>query len=518
MADDPERWAVELAGGLRRLATHQGIALAALHQGLDQALAALGLMDADAAPSPDPRSSGTHIGPTIHPSTHPTPHPATNPTARTTHPLPLPATGSTHLTLGRHRLTVEPFTRPPWAESVENTAAGWRATLADGRRLCWMAQSAMTVQAGAGQPTYTPPQGFWWDAAEAAACYFAPGQQLVKPGWASQHGVDDHGYWADFTVGGHTQRMRFIPPGRFWMGSPLAEAGRFGDETLHPVTLTRGCWLADTVCSVGLWQAVTGDKGDQRPATPQNQPLPMVGISHDDITGRFLPALARRLPGFDARLPTEAEWEYAARAGTATAYAWGDAPDEQRMNISRREAGPVIAYTPNAWGLWQMHGNVWEWCADGFDKYPAEAVENPTGPGKQPSETAGRVLRGGSWILEARFCRSAMRYGHDPGERYVSFGFRLARGLPPAQPAGGARPAEPGAPQARGFEPQARDPGDGAPGSAGRLSPPGEIGFFQGAVRAVQKILSPAEKPPPPGPKPPPPPPPQPPPKPPRKK
>ena len=349
--------------------------------------------------------------------------------------------------------------------------------------------------------------------------------------WASAYGEDRHGLWQAFEVAGVRQVMRWIPPGQFLMGSPKTEPGRWDFEHQHRVRLTQGFWLADTACTQALWLAVLGGKNPS--GFNDDAQNPVEQVSWTDVVEVFMPRLNALVPELNARLPTEAQWEFACRGDAAdnTPFWFGREIGSEQVNFNgtepspgatksayRKRTVPVTALPCNAWGLYQMHGNVWEWCADWYDKYPAEAVENPTGPGKQPSETAGRVLRGGSWIYGARYCRSALRNVNVPGRRNDDFGFRLARGLPPAQPAGGARPAEPGAPQARGFEPQARDPGDGAPGSAGRLSPPGEIGFFQGAVRAVQKILSPADKPPPPGPKPPPPPPPQPPPKTPRKK
>ena len=435
LTGQPERWALELDGGLRRLASQQNMGLALMLRSLDEAL---GLHRAGVpAATTEPGSA----------------------------PLPLPAGGDATLQVGRHRLGLQAFTRLPWADALHHTATGWWATLADGRRLRWMPQAALPVQAGQGQAHYTPAQGFWWDAAEAEANFFAHGGQLRQPDWAARHGVDEFGWWAEFYLSDdaadtgrtkaramglakiqppHSQRLRFIPPGRFWMGSPLAEAGRDENETLHPVTLTRGLWLADTPCGAALWQAVTGDAGKTAATDGAGQPLPMVNISHDDITWRFLPALARRLPGFEARLPTEAEWEHAARAGSTTAYPWGDEADNQRMNIGA-DLGPLRAYQRNAFGLWQMHGNVWQWCADGYGPLASVEAVDPL-----PPEAAWRVLRGGCWLDGARSCRSAVRYRLVPGERSRDIGFRLARGLPQAPaPAGGARPAEPVAPQAR---------------------------------------------------------------------
>lgn len=341
---------------------------------------------------------------------------------------------------GARRVLLQPFTRPVWAQALRFEGPTAMAQTPDGRWLRWVAAGDMQVWAGEGSDRWLLPQGCWWDADEAEEVFYGRGDKFWCPPWAQRHGVDAHGYWAEFGIQTVVQRMRFIPPGRFWMGSLLAEAGRFDNEGLHPVTLTRGYWLADSACTLALWQAVMGlvPKGQNR----DHPTLPVVSISHDDITRQFLPQLNRQLSGLDGRLPSEAEWEHAARAGTAAAYPWGDQPDDQHMNhraAKKEGAGrslPVLDLAPNAWGLHQMHGNVWEWCADGLAPYPPGEVLDPLA-----AQAAGRVLRGGAWIDRARYCRSAMRSARDPGLRERSVGFRLARGLPQAgraEPAGSA--------------------------------------------------------------------------------
>jgi len=128
--------------------------------------------------------------------------------------------------------------------------------------------------------------------------------------------------------------------------------------------------------------------------------------------------------GKDFRLPTEAEWEYACRAGTNTEYSFGENISEEQVNFNRKnnKTMPVGSYQPNPFGLYEMHGNVWEWCSDWYDKYPTGKVIDPKGPdnGKH------RVLRGGSWFVNAELTRSASRACDDPNERDHSRGFRLA--------------------------------------------------------------------------------------------
>ena len=331
-------------------------------------------------------------------------------------------------------LVVEAVQRPPWAESVWHDKGRSTAALADGRRLLWIPAASWRLIDGEEGAAYRLPQACWWDELEFR--HFVGGDQpvLTLPGWAVRHGVDEHGYWAEFGIQKLVQRMRFIPPGRFWMGSPLAELGREDNETLHPVTLTRGYWLADSACTWQLWQAVTGEvpEGQDR----SHRSMPVVNIGHDDIRNHFLPSLHRHLPGLAGRLPSESEWEYAARAGTVTAFPWGDMPASETVKGDRltSELAPVRNLNPNKMGLYQMHGNVWEWCADGWAPYPPGEVLDPL-----VQQAPRRVLRGGAWVSEARYCRSAMHIAGDHGYRSRVVGFRLALGI--AQ-AGQAQPTD----------------------------------------------------------------------------
>ena len=240
--------------------------------------------------------------------------------------------------------------------------------------------------------------------------------------------------WSKFKVGNVVQRMRWIEPGTFWMGSPEDEPERFDNETRHRVTLTRGYWLADTACTQALWQEVMGSNPSYFKDDLQN---PVEQVSWDDVIGLFLPKLNERVPGLNLQLPNEAQWEYACRAGSTTPFSFGKQITTSQANYDgncpynggesgqyRRKTVPVKALPANPWGLHQMHGNVWEWCADVFGDYPPGDAQDPV---FSQDKSTLRVLRGGGWIDLGRFCRSAARFADTPDGRYVNFGFRLAR-------------------------------------------------------------------------------------------
>jgi len=252
-------------------------------------------------------------------------------------------------------------------------------------------------------------------------------EQTTQPAWASDHGVDQYGPWAEFSITDKatvTQRMRWIAPGAFLMGSPKGEHERHNDERQHPVRLTQGYWLADTACSQALWAAVM----ENSPSRFEGADLPVEQVSYDDIQ-KFINKLQTKVIDFDARLPTEAEWEYACRAGTTTVYSTGDTITKKQANYDGDKTLPVRTFAPNDWGLWQMHGNVWEWCQDWYGDYPAGSVTDPSGP----AQGLNRVCRGGGWIFNARRLRSAFRLRRVPGSRNFLLGFRLAAGHPVGQ-------------------------------------------------------------------------------------
>ncbi len=188
--------------------------------------------------------------------------------------------------------------------------------------------------------------------------------------WAVAWGEDRYGLWQAFEIEGVRQVMRWIVPGRFEMGSPSDEPERDDDETQHTVTLSRGYWLADTACTQALWQAVMGNNPARFKEDPQ---CPVEQVSWNECQD-FIVAANERLPdGPGLRLPSEAEWEYACRAGSTGPFSWGDDLSTDRANYNgnypyadapkgeyRQRTLEVLAFEPNLWGLFQMHGNVWE--------------------------------------------------------------------------------------------------------------------------------------------------------------
>ncbi|MBL8300178.1 MAG: formylglycine-generating enzyme family protein [Rhodanobacteraceae bacterium] len=289
------------------------------------------------------------------------------------------------------------------------------------------------------------PQRFSWPLATDSV--FGTPIRLSKRA-ALVFGIDrKYGPFAQLIVDTIVQMFRWIPPGEFWMGSPEAERLAIPDESARSVTSdeaprhrvrhTQGYWLADTACTQALWLAVMGGKNPSQFADDLS--CPVERVSWDEVQG-FLQQLARQLgEGVEAVLPTEAQWEYACRAGTESAFAFGATVTTDQVNydgnypygdapkgVFRRRTVPVKALPANGWGLYQMHGNVWEWCVDGVRDYAgtadAEVLEDPIGP----LEAAGPALRGGSWINYARFARSACRARARPGVRFDGVGFRFA--------------------------------------------------------------------------------------------
>ena len=207
--------------------------------------------------------------------------------------------------------------------------------------------------------------------------------------------------------------FRWCPAGTFTMGSPETEEGRDTGETQHQVTLTKGFWMLETEVTQKQWETVMGDN----PSEFKGDDLPVENVSWDDCQ-EFC-----KKTGF--LLPTAAQWEYACRAGTTGAYAGN--LEEMAWNVSNfsgMTTHPVGIKKPNAWGLYDMHGNVWEWCQDRYGDYPLGSVTDPTGP----SNGSDRVLRGGCFINSAQDCRSANYSSLGPDIPSPSVGFRIIRG------------------------------------------------------------------------------------------
>ena len=368
-------------------------------------------------------------------------------------------------------LDLETTQRPPWADAIGRHPDGLFADTADGRRLYWMPAGAADGF-GAGVSTELMLPGAWW----AEVLYRAwRGRERVLPvpDWAERWGVDNIGLWAEIQIRSVTQRFRWLPPGEFLMGSPEDEPEREEREVQHPVILSHGLWLADTACTQALWKVVLGEE----PSYFKGPERPVEHVSWEDITERFLPALSELMPGLEPRLPTEAEWEYACRAGTRTPFSFGETLTTDQANYDgnypygngpkgeyRQETIDVRALPANPWGLYQMHGNVYEWCSDWLGDDPSGPVPDPTG-----LETgAERVLRGGLWGAGAGWCRSAYGLASEPGYRHRCIGFRLARGPSPEQ----AKQAR----QAGGAGAAGVAAGAGAPAAAHAAPAPGQGG------------------------------------------
>jgi len=307
----------------------------------------------------------------------------------------------------------------------------------------------------------------WWKVTDVNQPRVIDDKSVARPDWASSAGKDQYGIWADLIVGRARQRMRLIPAGSFSMGCDDTEIDaaweafkKISPETprnwfaapKHKVTLTNSYWLADSSCTQEFWEAIMGTNPARFHDDPQ-RPVEQVSWSDCQI---MLLALSGRFPGMLARLPTEAEWEYACRAGTNTALYTGgiiykgqnNAPaldsiawysgnssidvahqefiesfglPESEYQITRMGTNPVKRKQPNSWGLYDMIGNVKQWCADWMERYPTDAVVDPSGPVKESS----RVTRGSSWREWPVYHRCGFRSDDPPDDRSEELGFRI---------------------------------------------------------------------------------------------
>ncbi len=267
---------------------------------------------------------------------------------------------------------------------------------------------------------------------------------LMQCGGGSSGGDNSGGTTKTITLpGGATMEMVWCPPGTFMMGSPKGEVGRGRYENSHQVRLTQGFWMAKTEVTQAQWKSVMG----KNPSFFMGNNLPVENVSWEDCH-EFCKKTG-------LQLPTEAQWEYACRAGSTTALpngpiqilgennapvldpiAWYggnssvgwtgvdgyDTSDWSEKQYPSGKAGthPVGKKKPNAWGLYDMIGNVWEWCEDWYGAYPSGSVTNPRGA----SSGTDRVARGGSWGSKAAYCRSASRFLRNPLSTYNVLGFR----------------------------------------------------------------------------------------------
>jgi len=220
--------------------------------------------------------------------------------------------------------------------------------------------------------------------------------------------------------------LRLIPAGSFVMGSPKSEKDRCEDEAQHKVTLTNTFYMGKYEVTQGQWKQLMGRNPSCLTNSGDNAPVDNVGW-HDCTNFMERLAALEGMPKHSFRLPTEAEWEYACRASTTTVFCYGDAPDKSMSNcrivhgcdILERTL-PVGQFKPNAWGLYDMHGNVSEWCANWYYCYQWHEV-SPTGP----AQGLNHVVRGGCWWISVDFQRSAERDVVEPNYKSYMTGFRL---------------------------------------------------------------------------------------------
>ncbi|MDR3182787.1 MAG: SUMF1/EgtB/PvdO family nonheme iron enzyme [Planctomycetaceae bacterium] len=245
-----------------------------------------------------------------------------------------------------------------------------------------------------------------------------------------QEGERKAGDLLRWTINDVKFRFHYCPAGTFMMGSPAEETGRHGNETPHQIMLTQGFWMGETEVTQEQWESIMGDN----PSKFKGAKLPVECVSWDDCQDfvKKLNALGTAPKGYTFALPTEAQWEYACRAGSTTAYCFGDDVylldaycwDSDNSDEKTHKVGIKKA---NVWGLYDMHGNVWEWCSDWYGQYP-----RPTASASKRIDPVGasfgtiRVSRGGSWYYELEHCRSAFRYYCTPDFDNADWGVRVA--------------------------------------------------------------------------------------------
>jgi len=336
-----------------------------------------------------------------------------------------------------------------------------------------MVSAGLWLRAGAGEV-----------APEPAVAPFGPEQAMAsQQAWAKHLGRD----WQVTSAIG--LKLALIPPGRFMMGSPADEAGRQADEELREVSISKPFYLGVFEVTQDEYERLMKDNPSYRAArlarTKQNYDVDTSRFPVERVSWLEAVEFCRRLselPGEKAagrvyRLPTEAEWEYACRAGTVTPFPFGTVSNGGQANVHGRrpygtdQPGPSLnrpatvgSYPANAFGLHDMIGNKWEWVADhdGPGDGGTTARVDPMGP----EEGTERVIRGGAWRYPPAFCRSAVRHRYDPRIKAYDLGFRVAMSIPEGKPADGAAAAGGAKPA-----PEARDQAAGPEDRKGWVSP-----------------------------------------------
>ena len=327
----------------------------------------------------------------------------------------------------------------------------WGGVIAIGLMLIGLVSLLRTNSAS---NTYTSESSKSLDAPTLAAVVPAPAEPSVSDESNDPITLDSAvaGQSIQFEIGqGQKMTVQFCPPGSFLMGSPASESNRSYDEDQVQVAISKGFWLGQTEVTQGQWAVVMGIN----PSYFKGDDLPVEQVSWEDAQA-FIAKLNQNVPlptGWKYALPTEAQWEYACRAGTETPFHFGSVLNGREANCDGNNpygtttAGPYLketvvvgTYAPNEWGLHDMHGNVWEWCADGY----VEKLLGGFDP-VAPSAGSGRVIRGGSWNCDALLCRAANRDWGTPDYRYYRVGFRVAAvpaGATSSKTAVHANPAE----------------------------------------------------------------------------
>ena len=264
------------------------------------------------------------------------------------------------------------------------------------------------------------------DIRHASLSYLAPGSQQAQTrqrNWAIKLGLPIEVKTKEVGI-----KLRLIPSGKFLMGSPFRESKRNKDEKPHPVVLSQAFYCGKFEISQKEWQRVMGGNPSYFKDSGGN--IPVEQVSWDDCQ-EFLKKLCiiEKVPLGTYRLPDEKQWEYACRAGTVTPFCYGDKLDSKMANcagqypynaevkISHGKTLPCGSFEANSWGLYDMHGNVWEWCVDRYKNYNQRELKSGS----------TRVLRGGSWNIAAKDCRSASRLKYWPKFRFNILGFRIVR-------------------------------------------------------------------------------------------